>query len=205
MEINLTEPGMSKRERHELFMSIVTPRPIAWISTIGGSGVANVAPFSAYGMGGLKPATVVVNIGYKRDGRKKDTLRNIESSGEFVINAVTEELLDPMNISCDDLPPDVSEFDKAGVTPVPSKLIRAPRVAESPVSMECRVRQIIVTGEPPDGGHMVIGEVLIVHIRDDLWTGECVDQAKLRAVARMGGDFYCRTRDMFELLRPFKD
>jgi flavin reductase (DIM6/NTAB) family NADH-FMN oxidoreductase RutF len=202
MKIDLSEENLDKRDLHKLFTSAIVPRPIAWVSTVGENGVFNLAPFSAFATIGLKPALVVLGIGRKRDGQKKDTLRNIEFSKEFVINVVTEDLAKAMNQTCFEYPPDVSEFTEVGLTPLKSEMVKAPRLAESPVNMECRAREIMESGKAPEGGHMIIGEVVVVHVKDEFWAAGQIDMAKLKAMGRLGGDAYCRTTDMFEMRRP---
>ena len=202
MRIDLSKANLSKRDLHELFMSAILPRPIAWVSTIGKNGVCNLAPFSAFAPIGLKPALVVLSIGWRRDGEKKDTLRNIELSKEFVINVVTEDLAERMNQTCFDYSPDVSEFTKVGLTPLKSEVVKAPRLGESPLNMECRALEINEFGKVPEGGTVIIGEVLVVHVKDEFWAGDKIDIDKLKVVGRLGGDLYCRTTIMFEMHRP---
>jgi flavin reductase (DIM6/NTAB) family NADH-FMN oxidoreductase RutF len=196
-------PGdLSRRDAHELMMSAVLPRPIAFISTISEDGVLNLAPFSCFAPLGSKPALVCIHISLKRDGRKKDTVRNIEYSRDFVVNAVTEGLAEAMNSTAGDYPPEVDEFKEAGLTPVPAELVRAPRVAESPVSMECRLQTMMEFGQAPAAGHVIIGEIILMHVRDDLWTGEDIDVRGLKPIGRIGGQLYCRMTDIFEIPRP---
>ncbi len=202
MRIDLSRANLSQRDLHELLMSAILPRPIAWVSTIGKNGVYNLAPFSAFAPIGLKPALVVFHIGWRRDGEKKDTLRNIELSKEFVINIVTEDLAEPMNQTCFEYPPDVSEFTEVGLTPLKSEVVKAPRLGESPLNMECRALEIKEFGKVPEGGHVIIGEVLIVHVKDEFWAGDRTDMDKLKVIGRLGGDLYCRTTSMFEMHRP---
>lgn len=205
MKINPADPRLTKRDLHEAFTSAVVPRPIAWVSTVGHNGVYNLAPFSCFMTIGLRPALVCLNITWRRDGQKKDTLRNIEFNREFVVNVTTEDLARPMNQSCFEYPPDVSEFKEAGVTPVKSDLVKAPRVAESPVNLECRAMQITEFGKPTDGGHVIIAEVLLIHVKDEYWNGDHIDASRLKAIARLGGDLYCRTTSSFEMKRPKHD
>ena len=134
---------------HELFMSAVLPRPIAWVSATGENGVNNVAPFSCFTTLCLDPAIVAINVGWTRDGQKKDTLRNIEFSKDFVVAVVDENLAEAMNQTAGEYPPDIDEFEKAGITPLKSEIVTAPGVKESPVNMECRLHQIIEFGKPP--------------------------------------------------------
>ena len=191
-----------KQALHELFTSAIVPRPIAWVSTVGENQVFNLAPFSSFTFIGLKPALVCLQITCRRDRQKKDTLRNIEFSRDFVVGVVTEVLVEVMNQTCYEYSSDVSEFKECGLTPVKSSLVKAPLIAESPVNMECRVLQVMEFGECPTGGHVIIGEVLAVHVKDEFWDGDKIDAGKLKAVGRLGGDLYCRTTDSFELKRP---
>ena len=192
------------KESHELMAGVVVPRPIALISTVGENGVFNVAPYSFFGVASVKPAIVFFGIGTKvRAGQKKDTLKNIEFSKEFVINIVDEALAEPMNQTSADYPGDVSEFKEVGLTPVKGDLVKAPRVMESPIHMECQLRQIMGFGEFPHSTDVVIGEVLRVHVRDDLWVNGATQMGRIKAIARMGGELYCRTRDIFEMKRPY--
>lgn len=191
------------RESHELMVGAVSPRPIALISTVGENGVFNVAPYSLYGIASVKPAIVFIGISVKiRTKQKKDTIKNIEFSKDFVINVVDEALAKPMNQSSADYPSDVSEFDATGLTPVKSDHVKAPRVMESPINMECRLRQILQFGEFPRSTDVVIGEVIQVHIRDDLWVNGAIQASGLKAIARLGEELFCRTTDIFEMKRP---
>jgi flavin reductase (DIM6/NTAB) family NADH-FMN oxidoreductase RutF len=194
--------NLSKRDSHELLMSAILPRPIAFVSTIGEDGIFNVAPFSCFAPIGMKPALVCLQISRKRDGEKKDTLRNIELTKEFVVNAVDEFMAEAMNQASADYPSDVDEFKEVGLTAAKSEVVQAPRVAESPISMECKVVQILEFGEGATRSHVVIGEVLLAHIRDDLWTKDQIDISKWKPIGRLGGELYCRMTDRFEMKRP---
>jgi flavin reductase (DIM6/NTAB) family NADH-FMN oxidoreductase RutF len=187
---------------HELMVSAVLPRPIAFISTIGPDGVYNLAPFSYAIPVAVKPALIGVSISRKRDGQKKDTVVNIEYAKDYVINVVTEELAKPMNQSAKEYPSHIDEFKEVGLTPIPGDLVKSPRVAESPVNMECRLVQILEFGEMPRLTSFIIGEVVRVHVRDEMWEKDAVIPQKLRAIGRMGKDYYCRTLDIFEMKRP---
>jgi flavin reductase (DIM6/NTAB) family NADH-FMN oxidoreductase RutF len=190
---------LNKRESHELLLSAILPRPIALVSTVGEDGVFNVAPFSCFAPAGLKPALVCLQIGWKRDGQKKDTLKNIEFSKDFVVNVVDETLAKAMHEASTEYPSDVDEFKEVGLTALKSDLVKAPRVAESPVNMECKLVRIWEFGEVSTGGHLIIGEVMLAHIKDELWAVDKIDIYKLKVIGRLGGDLYCRTRDMFEM------
>ncbi len=193
---------LSKKDMHELLMSAILPRPIALVSTVGEDGIFNLAPFSSFAPMGLKPALVCLQVGWKRDGTKKDTLRNIEYAKDFVVNGVDEALAEAMNQTSAEYPPDIDEFKEVGLTPVKSDLVRAPRVAESPVNMECQLLKILEFGGAPTGSHVVIGEILLFHVKDELWHGDEIDISKWKPIGRLGGDLYCRTRDIFEMKRP---
>ncbi|MBX9624078.1 MAG: flavin reductase family protein [Gemmataceae bacterium] len=188
---------------YHLLTGIVTPRPIAWVSTLSPAGVANLAPFSFFNAFGANPPVVVFSPTLRRDGTKKDTLLNLEALPEFVLCAATALLADQVNQSSKEVPADESEFTLAGLTPVPSVKVRPPRVAESPTAMECVVKQIIPCGTGPIAGNLVIGEVVTIHVADDVLDGTGrVDPRKLRTVARLGADFWCHTSDLFERKRP---
>lgn len=193
---------LSVRERYYLLIGSIVPRPIAFVSTIGANGGTNVAPMSFFNGVSSTPPVVSVSIASRR-GAKKDTLRNIEETREFVVNIVDEPLAEKMNLTSGDYSPEVSEFDAAGLTPVPSDLVRPPRVGESPISFECRLHTAVPVGEDPYRTVLVLGEVLRFHVRDDLLLDQHhVDPEKLRAIGKMGGAGYCRTRDRFSMERP---
>lgn len=202
MKIDLA--NLNQRDSHHLMVDAVVPRPIAWVATVSEDGVFNLAPYSAYCLVSLKPAMVGFCVAATRDGRKKDTLRNIESTKEFVINVVDETLAEAMNATSGPYPSDVDEFKEAGLTPVKADLVRAPVVAESPINLECRLTQILEFGEAPLTNSFIIGEVLRVHVRDELYANGEIQMSKLKAIGRLGGggDLYCRTSDSFEMTRP---
>ncbi len=196
--------NLTQQDSSHLLTDIVVPRPIAWVSTVDERSIFNLAPFSAYGMVSTKPMIVGFSVSSKRDGQKKDTLRNIESTKEFVINVATEDLAEAMNATSAPYPSDVSEFEKAGLTPKKADFVKAPMVAESPVNMECRVLQILEFGKAPITTSLIIGEVLQVHVTDDLYDKLNRRVSGLKAVARLGGDgdLYCHTWDTFQMKRP---
>ncbi|MFZ2037233.1 MAG: flavin reductase family protein [Dehalococcoidales bacterium] len=196
--------GLALQDASHLMTDIVVPRPIAWVSTIDENGVYNLAPFSCYGLVSGMPMVVGFSVGSYRDGRKKDTLRNIELTKDFVINVVTETLALAMNKTSASYPREVSEFSEAGLTPVKADIVNAPMVAESPLKMECRVLQIIEFGKNPVTNSLILGSVLRVHIADEYWNKLTRRVDGLRPIARLGGegDVYCRTGDMFQMKRP---
>jgi flavin reductase (DIM6/NTAB) family NADH-FMN oxidoreductase RutF len=142
-------------------------------------------------------------VGTFRDGRKKDTLRNIEENQQFVINVVTEDLGEAMNLTSAPYPPEISEFEKANLTPVKCDRVSPARVGEAMVSLECRMSQILRFGQAPQQNSFIVGEVLLLHIKDEIWSKGTIDSSKLKTIGRMGGtDVYCRTSDRFEMKRP---
>jgi flavin reductase (DIM6/NTAB) family NADH-FMN oxidoreductase RutF len=190
-------------EIYHLLVGIVTPRPIAWVTTVDAEGRVNLAPFSFFNAFGANPPVVVFSPTLRRDGTKKDTLRNVETTGEFVLNAAVESLAEKMNLSSSELPPDQSEVTLAGLSLLPSLKVRPPRVAESPTHFECKVLQIVSFGERPIAPNLVIGEIVAMHVDDAIFDASGrVDPRKLKTIARLGGDWYCRTSDLIEMKRP---
>lgn len=174
----------------------VVPRPIAWVSTVDEGGATNLAPYSFFSVAAVQPPTLSFSPS-KVHGRK-DTVRNVEERGEFVVNVVTADLAAAMNTTSATLAPDESEFDRAGVTPAASRVVDAPRVAESPVSFECVREEVLDLG----GSDLVLGRVVHVGVDDAVTTDGELDVGKLDAVGRLSGSDYCYTRDRFEMERP---
>jgi flavin reductase (DIM6/NTAB) family NADH-FMN oxidoreductase RutF len=162
-----------KAARHQdiykLMIGSIVPRPIALVATISEDGIRNLAPFSFFTGISSKPTLICFCPGPRPTSpQRKDTLRNISMTKEFVVNIVSEEIGAAMNLTSGDYPPEVDEFDVAGLTAVPSDLVKPPRVAESPVNLECRLYLIIEFSEEPGGGNLVIGEVVRFHVADHL-------------------------------------
>jgi flavin reductase (DIM6/NTAB) family NADH-FMN oxidoreductase RutF len=192
----------SPPEIYHLLTSVITPRPIAWVSTLSPRGIPNLAPFSFFcGVGSHPPALAFSPVN-RRDGSKKDTVRNIEAMGEFVVNTVPFRLAGAMNATSADLAYEESEFAHAGLTPVTSSAVLPPGVAEAPVRMECRLLQIVPVGEGPLAANLVIGRIVRFHVSESVLSGDRIDAAKLDAIGRMGGDVYARTTAIFQLPRP---
>ena len=195
--------ALPPRDRYKILTSTVTPRPIAWVTSQSASGILNAAPFSFFNVMDDDPPVVVLGIMRHPENRPKDTGANIQETGEFVINLVTEDLADAMNITCMDAPPEVDELACAGLTPAPSVKVKPPRIAESPVNFECRTFRIVETAPHQ---MIVIGRVIMAHIRDDMILDpeRChIDTPRLRLIGRMhGSGWYARTSDLFELKRP---
>jgi flavin reductase (DIM6/NTAB) family NADH-FMN oxidoreductase RutF len=188
---------------YRTLVEVVTPRPIAWVTSVDAEGRVNLAPFSFFNAFGANPPVVVFSPTLRRDGTKKDTLLNVEATGEFVLNAAVEALAEQVNLSSKELPHGDSEVALTGLTLRPSTRVRPPRLAESPVNLECRVLQILPIGSGPIAANLVIGEVLVFHVDDAVLDDNGrVDPRKLRTIARLGGDDYCRSTDLFQMTRP---
>lgn len=187
-------------ETYKLMIGAIVPRPIGFISTISPEGHYNLAPFSFFTAICSDPPVVCFASGTRNP--PKHSLANARATGEFVVNIVTEEIADQMNLCAGDYPADTDEFAISRLTPVSSHLVRPPCVLESPVNMECRVLQIVDVSTRPAGGSLVIGEIVHFHIDSSMLNNMRIDPDKLRAIGRMGGNGYSRTRDRFEMNRP---
>ncbi len=182
---------------------VIVPRPIAFVSTISPDGEVNLAPYSFFNA--VSYDSVMFSSSRNVGDKSKDTLRNIEETGEFVVNIVVDPIADAMNSTAAEYPEDVDEFGIAGLSHAPSQIVKPPRVAESPVNIECKLNQIVQIGSGAHEHGLVIGTILLMHVRDDVIDGHRIDQAKLMATGRMAGNMYCRTNDRFEMVRPVYD
>jgi flavin reductase (DIM6/NTAB) family NADH-FMN oxidoreductase RutF len=190
-------------EIYKLMTGLIVPRPVALVSTVDKDGVPNVAPFSFFSGVGSNPPTVLFCPSLRSSGdQRKDTLRNVEQTGEFVINVVSSAIAAATNATAADVGPEVDEFELAGLTAVASEAVRAPRVAESPAQMECRLLQIVFTKQAPGAGVVVLGEIVRFHVDSRLEENFRIDPQALDAVGRMAGNTWVHTRDRFELVRP---
>lgn len=196
---------------YKLLIGSVVPRPIAWVSSVDADGVRNLAPFSYFMAITHDPPTVAFSSGPRGADigggvrGKKDTLHNVEVTREFVVNVVDDALAEAMNVTSGDYAADVDEFTKAGLEAASSVKVRAPRVAAAPVSMECRLAQIIPVGNLPH--HLIVGEIVHMHVRDDVYdpaTGR-LDMRRLKPVGRLAGHLYTHVHDIFEMKRPAVD
>lgn len=193
--------GADAARAYQLLASVIVPRPIALVTSVGSDGQVNAAPFSFFNLMGSSPPIVVLGIGNRPPGTPKDSRANIERSGEFVVSLVDEALADAMNVCGVDFPPGVDELAAAGLTPVPAAKVRAPLIAESPVQMECLLHSVVAVGE----NRIVVGEVVFLHIRDQFVDKERrrVRTEDLALIGRMhGGGWYVRTTDLFDMPRP---
>ena len=181
------------RDVYGLLTSLVVPRPIAWVSTVDVAGRRNLAPHSYFNICSQSPPIL-----HFTQGGVKDSVRNAEATGEFVISLVNRDLLEKMNITSADFPPEEDEFSWANVEATPSMLVSPPRVTTSPASFECRVHKILRIGS----GHMVFGEVVQIHVAQDVFDGHRIDPLALGAVGRLGGTCYSFISEVEELARP---
>jgi flavin reductase (DIM6/NTAB) family NADH-FMN oxidoreductase RutF len=193
---------IAARERYKLLVSTITPRPIAWVVSQDSSGLVNAAPFSFFNAFAGEPPVVGIGMGSHKPGRPKDSRSNIRETGQFVVNLVSEETAEAMNITAIGFERGVDELAQAGLTTYPSVRVRPPRIAESPVAMECELMQIIELGS--DNG-LVLGRVLAMHVRDDAVLDaekHHIDTPRLKLIGRMHGtDWYARTSDLFHMAR----
>lgn len=189
---------LNEREKYRLLTSCIVPRPIAWVTTINKEGILNAAPFSYFTGISIEPPLVIFAV-ERRHGDKKDTLLNIEQTGEFVVNIVTAQNVEKMNETSQDSPMNEDEFEVAGLTKVPSEIVAPAAIKESPIHMECVCDQIIEVGSSPHS--LVIGEVKLISVKDELVRDGRVDIPALEAVGRMGGKYYLKSDSLFELER----
>jgi flavin reductase (DIM6/NTAB) family NADH-FMN oxidoreductase RutF len=189
---------------YKILIGAVVPRPIGWISSLDENGRRNLAPFSFFNVVSGRPPHVVFSAMIREtDAGEKDTLRNLRATGEFVVNIVTETLAEAMNITSTEFPSPIDEFEAAGLTAAPSVVVKVPRVAESPVHLECRVAHLLEIGDQPGAATLVVGRVVHLHVDPSVLLGEDkIDLAKLRPIGRLSGAAYCRVTDVFEMKRP---
>jgi len=191
--------ALSRRDGYFLMISAIVPRPIAFVTTLGDNGIVNAAPFSYFTGVSASPPSLLICSGQRRHAAK-DTHRNIVASREFVVNVVVEEIMEAVIIGGTDHPPDVSEIELANLKTTPSARVRPPRIEASPVNMECRLIEVAEIA----GGAIIVGEVVCMHVRDDLMIdsptspgSRVIDARRLRPVARLGDDDYVRLGEVF--------
>jgi flavin reductase (DIM6/NTAB) family NADH-FMN oxidoreductase RutF len=193
---------LSPTRAYLLQLGCIVPRPIAFVSTVSADGVRNLAPFSYFTGVASRPATLCFSIGRRQP--EKDTYLNIVATGEFVVNVVTRTTAEAAVATSAEFAPDVDEFAACGFSPVASDLVAPPRVAASPVAMECRLRQIVEVAEGDRGAHLILGDIVRYQVDDALWHDGRLDVNSLDPVGRLAGRSYCTTRERFEIDRPPK-
>ncbi len=189
--------NLDSKSVYKLLIGAVVPRPIAWTSTTSADGVSNLAPFSFFTVASRQPPTLCISVGPRTDEEpgSKDTLANIEATGEFVVNIVSVPLSNAMHESSANHPPEADEFEKASLTPAPCEVVKAPRVGEAGVSMECVLDRVLEVGSD----HLVLGRMVRFHIRDELYAENGrIDVAKLQPLGRLAGD-YTKIETIFDL------
>lgn len=194
---------MHPRDAYRLLIEAVVPRPIAFVSTCDAAGVVNLAPFSFFNAVCSAPPTLVFSVTPKSDGSPKDTLRNIEATGQFVVNCASEWLLPQLNQCSAEYPHGVSEFTEVGLTPEPSLKVRPPRVKEAALQMECSLSQLVPVGQGPGSATLVLGRILSMHVSPKVTDGQGrIDPVQLAPMARLGGTAYMKLGPLIHLPRP---
>lgn len=196
--LHLDFSELTARERYKLMIGTVIPRPIAFVTTIDEDGAVNAAPYSFFNCLSADPPIVALGIEYRKTGGSKDTGRNIQVTGEFTVNIVSDAILEAMNVTAVPFGPDIDEIASAGLTSIPGKAVKSPRILESPASFECRRYVGLQIGHARE---IVLGEIVGLHIREDAvdLANYHVDPAMIDAIGRMGGHGYATTRDRFDL------
>ncbi len=202
MEFDPAEMGI--RDVYSLMVQLITPRPIAWVSTMSESGISNLAPYSFFNGVGANPPSLLFCPANRRDGSPKDSLRNVLETKEFVVNVVSSATASQMNQTSADYASTSSEIEALAIETVASKLVKPPRVAASMAQFECRLLQHIELSSGPAGANVVIGEIVMLHVDDTIVQEKIIDPKKLDNVGRLGGQSYARTTGRFELDRPSK-
>lgn len=206
--LSFTPSEIPHPKMHQYLLGAIAPRPIAFASTMDAEGRPNLSPFSFFNVFGVNPTTLIFSPSRRgRDNTTKDTFENVKMLPEVVINMVTYEMVNQVSLSSVEFPRGTDEFVKAGFTKVPSDIVRPFRVKESPVQLECHVRQIIETGSGGGAANLVICEILKVHISEDvLGSDGMIDQDKIRLVGRLGKDWYCKAfgEGIFEVEKPLR-
>ncbi len=194
---------LAPRDSYNWMINAITPRPIAWVSTISAAGATNLAPFSFFQGVCANPPTLFFSGANDRTGKKKDSVVNVEQVPEFVVNIVPFSLREPMNLTSAPLPHGESEFEKFHIATAPSLQVRPPRVAAAPVAFECKLDRIVRFGDGPLGANAIFGTILCAHVDDSVLGADgTIDPVKLDTIGRMGGDHYARTTELFTIVRP---
>ena len=192
--MNILADSLNSAERYALLTSAVVPRPIAWVTSLDGADVLNAAPFSYFNVFDATPPILGIGIGKRSEGEDKDTLANIKVKGEFVVHIVNEALAETMVETSIPFPPGEGEVEALELETSPSSVVSIPRLKHAPVALECRTYQFIELGSST----LVLGEVVSFHVQDELLDDGRIDPRELRAIGRLGGSFYTRTRELFE-------
>jgi flavin reductase (DIM6/NTAB) family NADH-FMN oxidoreductase RutF len=202
--ITLDPSSLAISAVYDLLVAAVQPRPIAFVSTVDPEGRPNLAPFSFFMAGGANPPSIAFSSVLSPQGERKHTVRNIEQTQAFVVNTLTRQMTAGMNATSYPFPEGYDEWTVSGFTPIASEAVVAPRVAESPIQLECRLFDIIHHGDQPSAACYVIGEVVRFHVSETIWDGSAIGPGRFNPISRLGGPFYLdlESREVFELPRP---
>lgn len=200
---NMVQIDLEKQDtatNYQLLTGSILPRPIAWVSTINQKGIPNLAPFSFFNGVSSNPPCIVFSSSYNRHSEEKDTLHNIQETGEFVVHLVSEWIAEPMHQTSAEYPSDVNEIEKVGLTPIPAVRVQPPRIQESPIHWECKLEKLVPIGpKKPGASTLIIGRVLMMHIFDEAYQDGRIDIHKVKPVSRIGGLSYAKVNDLFTL------
>ncbi|EST53038.1 hypothetical protein T458_19205 [Brevibacillus panacihumi W25] len=199
MELQVSE--LARQEKYKLLIGCIVPRPIAWVTSLGENGKVNAAPFSYFNVASIEPMMVSVAVMRKPGSVPKDTARNIAANGQFVVNMVDVHNVDAVNQTSADYPADVSEVEALGLQTSPSTRLEVPRLTASRIHFECRLHQIVELGSPVTSD-LIIGEVVHVHVADELYEAGRIDAAAFSPVSRLAGHTYATLGEMFDRPRP---
>ena len=194
--------NLDANEIYRLLVGGITPRPIAWISTLSVDGVANIAPYSFFNVASCNPPILWYSQVNPKHGQDKDTLRNLIETKQCAVHIVNSQLLEKMNLSCALLAAEQSEFEFAQIESESSHIVAALAVKHAPIRYECHLREVIQLSSLPSGGTVVLLDVKSIYVDDHLWDGQMIDQQRLDSVGKMGGDFYSLSTDLHKLSRP---
>ncbi|MCI5065227.1 flavin reductase family protein [bacterium] len=201
--VQIDPSTLSVKEVYRLMVSAIVPRPIAFISTANDLGEVNLAPYSFFNGISSAPPCLMFSSATSRQKPKKDTLYNIEQTGEFVVNSSNEWMIEPLTHSAAEHPYGVDEMREVGLTPVSSTIVQPPRVKEAAVQFECRLHTLLPIGDGgPGSATIVVGEIVFIHIREDCYENGAVRFEPYQVVGRMGGSSYGRITETFELQIP---
>jgi len=199
MEISIQE--IDRHDKYKLLIGCIIPRPIAWVTTVGSDGVINAAPFSYFNVASIEPMMVSIAVMRKPGSLMKDTARNIQETGEFVVNMVDVYNVDVMNQTSADYPSTVSEVEALGLEIMPSALVKTPRLAASRIHFECKLHQIVELGSPTTS-NLILGEVVHVQVADELYQAGRIDAKAFAPVSRLAGHTYAELGELFDRPRP---
>ncbi|SBS30487.1 Flavin reductase like domain protein [Marinomonas aquimarina] len=200
--MNIAAESLTTPEIYRLLVGGVTPRPIAWISTVSESGVHNLAPYSFFSVVSVNPPVLSYTQVNPQTGQDKDTLKNLMATKECVVHIVDSAALEKMNLTCANLPSEQSEFDVADIASESSQSVAPLSVVAAPVRYECRLREVVRIGEQPGNGSLVLLDVVSVYVADHLYQDGAINQHALDSVGKMGGDFYSFTKALEAIARP---